>query len=117
MFGRNILAIAIAGALLLPRFADCLNSATADAQTMACCAQLNCAPGHQKLACFSNTPPAEGSQSAPVVRITLATPSVAADFNPPAEALIVVAFGSTGVAAAPQHSPPDLYTLHLALLI
>ena len=117
MFRRNILAVAIAGVLLLPGVADCLISATQDAQAMRCCAQLSCVPGRQKTACFATTASSGSSQSAPEVRTALAAPSIAADFNPPAETLIVVAFGSTGVADAPQHSPPDLYTLHLALLI
>jgi len=117
MFGRNILAVAIAGGLLLPGVADCLISATQDAQAMRCCAQLSCVPGRQKTACFATTAWSGGSQSAPEVRTTIAAPWVAADFNTPAEALMVVAFSSNGVADAPQHSPPELYTLHLALLI
>lgn len=118
MFGRGIFALAIAGALLLPAVSDCLLSAAAmDTQTMRCCAQLDCAPGHLKQTCFSTTPPADGSRTAPEGRTSLAAPSVAADLQPPAEELIVLAFSPTGVADAPQHSPPELYTLHLALLI
>jgi hypothetical protein len=110
--------VAIAGALLLPGIADCLTSAgAADAQTMRCCTQVSCAPGHQKQACFATTAPADGSRTAPEGRTSLVAPSVAAYLHAPAEALIVVAFSSAGAADAPQHSPPELYTLHLALLI
>ena len=84
---------------------------------MRCCAQLSCAPGHQKQTCFSTTAPADGLPSVPEVRASLSAPSVTVDLNPPAIELVVMAFSSTGVADAPQHSPPELYSLHLALLI
>jgi len=117
MFGPRILVVAIAGALLLPAFADCLTPAAQDTQAMRCCAQLSCAPSHQKQACYSTTAAASGSQSAPETRTSLVAPSVMADVYRPAEELILAAFALTGVADAPQHSPPDLYTLNLALLI
>jgi len=109
--------VAIAGALVFPAFADCLTPAAQDAQAMRCCAQLFCAPNNQRQACYSTTAPAGGSQSAPEARTSLVGPSVTADVYRPAEKLILAAFALTGVADAPQHSPPDLYTLNLALLI
>jgi len=117
MSGRSILVVAIAGALLLPAVAGCLTPAAQDAQAMRCCAQLSCAPSHQKQTCYAATAPAGGSQSAPEIRTSLVAPSVTADIYRSAAELILAPFASTGVADAPQHSPPELYTLHLALLI
>jgi hypothetical protein len=117
MFGRRILVVAIAGALLLPAFAECLTPAAQDAQAMRCCAQLSCAPSHEKQACYATTAPAGGSQSAPEIRSSLVAPSVTTDIYRPAEELVLAAFASTSAADAPQHPPPNLYTLHLALLI
>lgn len=117
MFTRRIFVVAIAGALLLPAISDCLTLAAADAHTMQCCAQSSCAPGHQKQTCFSTTAPLQGSRTAPEARTSLTAPSLTADLHAPAENQIVAAFSAAGVAEAPQHSPPELYTLHLALLI
>ena len=117
MLRRNTLVVALAAALLLPAIADCLIQAAQDAHAMHCCTHLSCAPGNLEQACYPTTAPAGGSQSAPEVRTSLVAPSVSADLDAPAEALTVVAFGSADAADAPQHSPPELYTLHLALLI
>jgi hypothetical protein len=117
MFGQRIPGVLVVAALLLLAISGCLISATSNAQAVQCCAQLTCAPGQQTEQCFASTAPGDGLQTAPEVRISLAAPSVTADLRPPAEELTVAAFGSTGVTDAPQHSPPELYTLHLALLI
>ena len=116
MLGRNSLALAIAGALMFPAISACLTSA-AGARAMQCCAYSTCAPEPQKKPCFATAASAGGSQTAPEARASLVAPSFAADLPPRAEELSAVAFSSAGVADAPQHSPPALYTLHLALLI
>jgi hypothetical protein len=51
------------------------------------------------------------------MRTSLAALFVSAALQSPADALIVMTFRSANSADAPQHSPPELYTLHLALLI
>lgn len=117
MFGRRILDVLVVAALLLLGISGCLISATSNAQAAQCCAQLSCAPGQQTPQCFASTAPGDGLQTVPEMRASLAAPSVTADLNPPAEELAVVADRSAGVADASQHSPPELYTLHLALLI
>jgi hypothetical protein len=117
VFGRRISVLAIAGALLLPVVSECLISVTADAHTMQCCAQSTCAPGHQKQTCVSTPAPGDSARMAPEARTPLAPPSVTVDAHPSTIALVVVAFSSPSVADAPQHSPPKLYTLNVALLI
>jgi len=117
MCGRRILGGLIVVALLLLAISGCLVSATSNARAVQCCAQLTCAPGEQTEQCFTSTAPGDGSQTVPEGRTSLAAPSVTADLNPPAVGLILVAFSSASVADAAQHSPPALYTLHLALLI
>jgi len=117
MFSWRILGGLVAAALLLLGFSGCLISATSNAQTVQCCAQLTCAPGQQTEQCFASTAPGDGPQSVPEGRASIAAPSFSAYVHPPAVEPVVMAFSSTGVADAPQHSPPELYTLHLALLI
>lgn len=117
MLGRRIVVVAIAGALLLPAVADCLLAATVEAQTMQCCAQSSCAPGHQKQTCVSTPAPGDGARTAPEARTSLAAPSVTVDAHPSAIDLTVTNFTASSITGAPQHSPPELYTLNSALLI
>jgi hypothetical protein len=118
MFGRRILGVPIVAVLLLLlSSSDCRIWAAADVQAMRCCARMGCALGQQQRPCFTATAPADGSRTTPQARTSLVAPSVAAELQPPAEELSVVAFSPTGVADATQHSPPELYLLHLSLLI
>jgi hypothetical protein len=117
MFGRRILGVLVVAVLLLLGISGCLISATSNAQAAQCCAQLTCTPGQQKPSCLATTAPSDGPQTVPVARTSLAAPSVTVDLNPPAAELVLTVDRSTSVADASQHSPPELYTLHLALLI
>jgi hypothetical protein len=103
--------------LLLPAIVGCLLPSAAQPKAMECCAQVTCAQGHSKQACFSTTAPTNGLQSTPEVRASLAAPAPAevdvrsvATQNP-------MAWGAVRLADAPPHSPPELYTLYLSLLI
>lgn len=117
MFRRRISALAIVAGLMLPAVVGCLAPNAAQAQTMECCAQLECAQGHQGRVCFSTTSPAGGSQATPELRASLGAPSLDAISSLPVSTLHQADLGSSGASAAPQHSPLDLYTVHLALLI
>jgi hypothetical protein len=117
MLGRRISVLAIVAGLLLPAVVGCLAPSAAEAQTMQCCAQLTCAHGHEMPTCFSATAPTGSSQSTPERGASLVTPSFAAGMPLAPGAPDAAALGSASVVQAPQHSPPKLYTLHLALLI
>jgi hypothetical protein len=116
MFARRIFVVLVAAALMLPTVIECLASGTADAQSMRCCAETSC-PRHQKQTCVSTTAPADNVQPIPLARTELAAPSLAPEQHSFAEPLIAAASSSGGMADAPQDSPPELYTLHLSLLI
>jgi hypothetical protein len=117
VFGRRISVWAILAGLLLPAVVGCLLPSAAQAQAMDCCAQVTCAQGHSKQACFSTTAPTNGSQSAPEVRTSLVVPAPAGADVSPVATQNPVAWSSIGMADAPPHSPPELYTLYLSLLI
>ena len=108
--------VAIVAGLMLPAVVGCLMPSAAQAQAMQCCAQLTCARGHQKQTCTSTTAPTGSSQLAPELRASVPAPVFATGMFAPSEAQNATAFGSASAAEAPQHSPPELYTLHLALL-
>jgi len=117
MLGRRISVLAIVAGLMLPAVVGCLIPDAAHAETMQCCAQLTCPRGHQGETCFSTTAPTGSSQSAPQLRTSLTEPALATDVCPPSEAETAAAFDAAAVAGVPQHSPPELFTLYLSLLI
>lgn len=115
---RQLISVSsIVTSLLLSAVAGCLLPNVAQAQTMECCAQLSCAQGYQEQACFSTTAPTGNWRTTPQPRASLVAPSFATDAAAPAAPLDATASSSIEAAEAPQHSPPELYTLHLALLI
>jgi hypothetical protein len=109
--------LTIVAGLILPAVLGCLMPAAAQAQTMQCCVQLTCVQGHQMQACCSTMAPTDSSQSTPQLRVSLTAPVLPTDARVSSEVQNAVAFGSAAVTSTPQHSPPELYTLHLALLI
>jgi hypothetical protein len=117
MLRRRISSAAIVVGLMLPAVVGCLVTSATQAQAAECCAQVNCARGQQKQTCFSTTAPTGSSQSTPELRISLMAPAIATGMSLPPTARDAAAFSSAGIADAPQHSPPELYTLHLALLL
>jgi hypothetical protein len=112
---RLLIVVAIAGLLGL-QFADCISAMTRDQQSMQCCGSMPCDPSNQSHDCCKGMISAQSPIVLPVTQVTLHAP------------LMVVA---TAVAsrqltpytpfrfefAAPQHSPPELYTLYASLLI
>lgn len=114
MFWRKSFVNAIAAALILPAMIGCL--IPADAQSMACCAQTTC-PRHQGQACASTIAPADRLQTGPEPRTSLVASCNSADLPLRADVATAVTFRLPVVANTPEYSPPELYTLHSALLI
>ena len=116
MLRQRIFVLTIAAALILPTVANCLAPAVLDAQTMKCCAELDCPAGHQQ-ACYSTTSPTGGSQSTPELIVALAGPA-AVDHAAALPALVPAENVDCEYSSdARLHSPPDLYTVHNSLLI
>ena len=114
---KKLLIFVALVALLGLQFADCMSAATQDQQSMNCCGSMPCDPSNQSHDCCkgmvssqspSVLPGAQVSLHAPVMVVTdvLASPQA----TPYAEV-------SRLDFEAPQHSPPELYTLHSSLLI
>jgi len=112
---RLILVLAVGGLLLLP-FADCMSSMRQDQQTMKCCASMHCMPSNQSQDCCKATASAQPSDMLPAKYVSLHGPTFAVKF---ARTLEIVGSNPAPALAvnAPQHSPPELYTLHASLLI
>jgi len=112
---RLLIVVAIAGLVGL-QFADCMSAMTQDQQSMKCCGSMPCHPSNHAHDCCKgmvsaqspNVLPTQMTLHAPVMVVAnvLASPQLAPYTQIPRFEF-----------AAPQHSPPELYTLYASLLI
>ena len=116
MSKKLLIFVALVGLLGL-QFADCMSAATQDQQSMKCCGSMRCDPSNQSHDCCKGMVSSQSPSVLPVALVTLHAPvMVVTD---------VLALPQTTPYPevsrldfeAPQHSPPELYTLHSSLLI
>jgi hypothetical protein len=113
---KLLIVVAIA-ALLGLQFADCVSAMTHDEQSMKCCGSMPCDPSMQSHDCCKGMVSAQSPNVLPVSHVTFPAPvMVVADVlvSPRASSYPAV---SRLQFEAPQHSPPELYTLYASLLI
>jgi len=104
-------------ALLGLQFADCMSAMTQDQQSMKCCGSMPCNPSNQTHDCCKGMVSSQSPSVLPESNVTLhVLVIVAVDFlaSPRATEQIEA---SRLEFAAPQHSPPELYTLYASLVI
>ena len=116
MTGKRLFVLLAVTALFGLQFADCLSAMPHDAQSMQCCGSMPCDPSNQNHECCKGMVSAQAPNALPVSHVTLDAPiMVVTDIlgSPPTphRELSHLDF------AAPQHAPPELYTLHASLLI
>jgi len=117
MTGKRLFVLLAVIALFGLQFADCLSAMSHDEQSMQCCGSMPCDPSNQSHDCCKGMVSAQAPNVLPVAHVTLDAPVM----------LVTGMLGSLQITpqrqlthldfAAPQHSPPELYTLHAALLI
>jgi len=113
---RLIIVVAMV-ALLGLQFADCMSAMTQDQQSMKCCGSMPCDPSNQTHDCCKGMVSAQSPNVLPVAHLTLQAPvMVVTDVLASPQAGSYPA-NSRLDFEAPQHSPPELYTLHASLLI
>lgn len=112
----TFLVLALA-ALFALQFADCFSSVSADQQTMQCCGSMPCNPANQSHDCCKTMVSAPSPNVLPVEHSVLNVPVVAVVYHVSVPEVVVFAEVSPSRFEAPQHSPPELYTLHSSLLI
>lgn len=104
-------------ALLGLQFADCMSAATQDPQSMKCCGSMPCDPSNQSHDCCKGMVSSQSPSVLPVAHVTLHAPViVVTDVLASPQATPYTEVSRFGFEA-PQHSPPELYTLHSSLLI
>ena len=117
MMDKRLLVFLAAVALLGLQFADCLSAMTHDQQSMQCCGSMPCDPSNQSHDCCKGMVSAQAPSVLPVAHVTPHVPvMVVADILASPQATPYPE-ASRSDFEAPQHSPPELYTLHASLLI
>ena len=117
MVRKNTFVILAMVAILFLQFADCMSEMTMDQQSMQCCGSMPCDPSNQSHDCCKSMASSSQSPSVlPVAHVTLHPPMMdVADILPTPQVLELS--DALTEFAAPQHSPPELYTLHSSFLI
>ena len=117
MVRKRLLVLLAAVGLFGPQFADCLSAMTQDQQSMQCCGSMPCDPSNQSHDCCKGMVSPQSPSVLPVAHVTLHAPvMVVTDVLASPQATPYAEVCSLDFEA-PQHSPPELYTLHSSLLI
>jgi len=116
MSKKLIIVVALV-ALLGLQFADCLSATTQDQRSMQCCGSMPCDPSNQSHDCCKGMVSSQSPSVLPVAHVTLHAPvMVVTDVLASPQAAPCAEVSRLDVEA-PEHSPPELYTLHSSLLI
>jgi hypothetical protein len=115
--GKRLFVVLAVVALLGLQFADCMSAMTQDQQSMKCCGSMPCDPSNQSHDCCKAMVSSPSPSVLPVAHVTLHAPvMVVTDILASPQAMSYPEVSRLDFEA-PQHSPPDLYTLHASLLI
>jgi hypothetical protein len=117
MMGKRLFVLLAMIALLGLQFADCMSAMTQDQQSMKCCGSMPCDLSNQSHDCCKGMVSAQSPIVLPVSHVTFHAPvMVVSDILAWRQAM-PYSESSRLDFEAPQHSPPELYTLHASLLI
>ncbi len=117
MMSKRLLVILGAVALLSLQFTDCLSAMTQDQQSMQCCGSMPCDPSNQSHDCCKGMVSSQSPSVLPVAHVTLHAPVMVVTDILTSPHVTPYPEASRLDFEAPQHSPPELYTLHASLLI
>jgi hypothetical protein len=114
---KKLLIVVALIVLLGLQFADCASAMTQDQQSMQCCRSMPCDPSNQSHDCCNGMVSSQSPSVLPVSHVTLHTPLMVVTAILASPQATSYPEGSRSDFEAPQHSPPELYTLHSSLLI
>jgi hypothetical protein len=117
MMGKRLFVFLALVALLGLQFAYCMSAMTQDQQSMKCCGSMPCDPSNQSHDCCKGMVSSQSPSVLPVAHVTFHAPvMVVTDILGSPQAMPYPEVSRLDFEA-PQHSPPELYTLHSSLLI
>jgi hypothetical protein len=114
---KRLVLVLAAAALLFLQFGDCMSAMARDPQAMKCCGSMACAPANHGQDCCENMAAPQTASVLPAKQVSLHRPVVAAAKYPLKLEIVRAIPSRFAAVSAPQHSPPDLYTLNASLLI
>lgn len=109
-----VLALA---AILLLQFADCMSAMTQDQESMQCCGSMPCDPSNQSHDCCKSMISSQSPSVLPTAHVSLHAPVLFVVDLLPSPQVPEFFEATSAILAVPQHSPPELYTLHSSFLI
>src|SRR5215813_10659322 len=104
-------------AILLLQFADCMAAATQNQESMQCCRSMPCDPSNQSHDCCKSMVSSQSPSVLPTAHVSLHMPVLFVADVLPSPLVPQFSEATSVILAPPQHSPPELYTLHSSLLI
>ncbi len=117
MVRKTTLVVLAVVATLLLQFGDCMSAMTQDQESMQCCGSMPCDRSNQSHDCCKSMVSSQSPSVLPAAHISLHSPVLfLADVLPSPQIPQFFEVASSALAA-PQHSPPELYTLHSSFLI
>ena len=115
--GNRLFIVVALTALLGLQFADCASAMTQDQQSMQCCGSTPCDPSNQSHDCCKGMVSSQSPSVLPAAHVTLHAPVMVVTDVLASQQATTYAEVSRLDFEAPQHSPPELYTLYSSLLI
>src|SRR5215472_2106495 len=107
---KLLIVVAIAGVLGL-QFTDCMSAMTLDQESMQCCGSMPCDPSNQSHDCCKGMVSPQSPSVLPAAHVTLHAPLMVIGDSLPSPLVQNLSETRHPDFAAPQHSPPELYTL------
>ena len=117
MMGKRLFVVLAVVAFLGLQFADCMSAMTQDQQSMKCCGSMPCDRFNQSHDCCKGMVSSQSPSVLPVTNMTLHVPVIVVTDILVSPQAMTYPEASRLDFEAPQHSPPELYTLHASLLI
>ena len=114
---KKLLIFVAMVAMLGLQFADCMSAMTQDQQSMKCCGSMPCDPSNQSHDCCKGMVSSQSPSVLPAAHVTLHAPVIVVTDILASPRAMPCPEVSRLDFEAPQHSPPELYTLHASLLI
>jgi len=117
MVRKYTFVVLAVGAILLLQFTDCMTAMTPDQQSMQCCGSMPCDRSNQSHDCCKSMVSSQSPSVSPTAHVSLHAPVLFVADVLPSHLIPEVSEATSAVLAAPQHSPPELYTLHSSFLL
>ena len=109
-----VLAVA---AILFSQFADCMSAMAQDQESMQCCGSMPCDRSNQGHDCCKSMASSQSPSVLPAAHVSLHAPVLFVADVLPSPLVPQLSEAARTDLAVPQHSPPELYTLHSSFLI